>query len=124
MFTHYFHALVGPGWIPQEARKDTLCQTCVFASSAISGARNVDALFFILRWARCGTHKMGAGIRYFALVFLQLERSEGHVVCSRREMLMHYFLYSGGPGVDPIKRAPKHVMLSLCFCIRCDMWLR
>jgi hypothetical protein len=40
--------------------------------SSASRARNVDALFFKLRWARSGFHKKPAGARYAELVFLHL----------------------------------------------------
>jgi hypothetical protein len=35
MSTHYFHAQVGLFWIQQKVRRDTIRQTCVFASSGI-----------------------------------------------------------------------------------------
>jgi hypothetical protein len=35
MSMHDFHSLVGPVRIPQNARRDKLCQTCVFASDGI-----------------------------------------------------------------------------------------
>jgi hypothetical protein len=38
--------------------------------SGASRARNVDGLFFMLRWARCSFHKKHAGSRYVELVFL------------------------------------------------------
>jgi hypothetical protein len=34
-----------------------------------SGTRNVDALFFMVRWARYGFHKKSAGTHYAKLVF-------------------------------------------------------
>jgi phage gp45-like len=36
-----FYARVGPVWVPQEAHRDTLRQTYVFASVAIYGSRIV-----------------------------------------------------------------------------------
>jgi hypothetical protein len=62
----------------------------------------------------------GVGIRYIELVFLYSDRSAGHIVHSGVfgcETLMHYFLCSGRPGVDPTKTTVGHVMSKLCFCI-------
>jgi hypothetical protein len=59
---------------PKKACRDTLRQTCVFASGGF-GARSVDALLFMLRWAWCGFHKKHAGACYAKLLFL-------HVVAS------------------------------------------
>jgi hypothetical protein len=47
-----------------------------------SEARNIDALLFILRWARCGSNKKHVRTRYAKLVFLHPVESASHVVCS------------------------------------------
>jgi hypothetical protein len=48
--------------------------------SGSSGAENVDALFFMLGWARCGPHKKCTGTHYVELVFLHLGGPVGRVV--------------------------------------------
>jgi hypothetical protein len=50
--------------------------------SDASGARNVDALFFILGWDWCGFDKKRDGTHYEELVFLHPMRSAGHAVHS------------------------------------------
>jgi hypothetical protein len=50
--------------------------------SGASGVQNIDALFFMLRWAQCGFHNEHAGTRFTKLVFLHLVGSVGHVVHS------------------------------------------
>jgi hypothetical protein len=45
-----------------------------------SGARNIDALFFILGWDQYGLHKKRAGTRYAELVFFHPVGFVGHVV--------------------------------------------
>jgi hypothetical protein len=48
--------------------------------SSASRPRNVNALFFMLRWVWCGFHRKCAGTRYTKFVFLQPKRYAGHEV--------------------------------------------
>jgi hypothetical protein len=62
--------------------------------SGAFGPRNVDALFFMLEWTRCGFCKMRGRTHYAELVSLHPMRSVGHIVhsdASGRETLIHYF---------------------------------
>jgi hypothetical protein len=91
--------------------------------SVASGVRNVDALFFMLRWAWCGFQKKLARTRYVELRFLHPVGSVGHVVhygVSGHEILMHYFLCSGGTSMVSTKSVSGHVISNLCFCIGWD----
>jgi hypothetical protein len=48
--------------------------------SSASGAQNIDALFFMLRWDRYGFDKKRVGACYAEPVFLHPAVSVGHVV--------------------------------------------
>jgi hypothetical protein len=71
--------------------EDTLHRICFFhlmgtvghlVHSGASGARNVNSLFFMLRWARCCFHKKHTRTHYVELMFLHLVGSVGLVVHS------------------------------------------
>jgi hypothetical protein len=53
---------------------------CDILHSSASEARNVDALYFMLRWDWYGFHKKHTRIRYAELVSLHAVGFVGHVV--------------------------------------------
>jgi hypothetical protein len=74
----------------RKKRVETRCATLVFLHPVgyvglvvhfcASEARNIDTLFFLLRWNRHGFHKNCALTRYTKLVFLHPVGYAGHLV--------------------------------------------
>jgi hypothetical protein len=89
---HYFSWSGGTGTDCTKKRAGTSYTELVFLHpvgseghlvySAMSGAQNVDTLFFIFRWVLYGLHKKRGGTRYSEHVFLHLAGSADHVVHS------------------------------------------
>jgi hypothetical protein len=69
---HYFSCSGGPGADPTRSALGHVTSNCVFASGAICGSHSVfgciQALFFLLEWARYGSRKKRTRICYAELV--------------------------------------------------------
>jgi hypothetical protein len=50
--------------------------------SGVFEARNINALFFMVKWAWCGSHKKQTRTHYKEIVFLLMVQSTCHVVRS------------------------------------------
>jgi hypothetical protein len=90
----------------------------------ISGARNIDALFFLLWWARSGLKKSAPRHVTPNMCFSRqcdLRVTLSILVRSRRETSTHYFSYTSCPGAVSCECVRGHVALNLCFCIRWDL---
>jgi hypothetical protein len=89
-----------------------------------SRARNVDAPFFMLRWARCSFRKKHVRTHYAEHGVLHPMASSGHIVdygAFGARNIDAQFSCSSGLGAVSIKRMLGHVTLNLCFCIRWDL---
>jgi hypothetical protein len=108
--------------------------------SSVSGAWNIDAIFFMLRWAWCNFHKKHT-IKCYAEhvffisgeicetrsafhVFLHPVGSASHVVsygAPAHKTLTNYLSCLGGPDAVIEKSVPRHVMTNFCFWILRDL---
>jgi hypothetical protein len=92
--------------------------------SIASGPQNIDAVFFMLRWAWYGFHKMCVWTCYVELVFLHTVGYAGHVVHLDASGVCNIdavFSCLGGTDKYSTKRVPGHVTPNLRFCIRWDL---
>jgi hypothetical protein len=83
-----------------------------------SGARNIDALFFIHGWDQDAFDKMRARKRYAELVFLNLVGSMGQVVCSVASGTRNInilFSFKGGTKSDLTQSAPHRLRRTCVF---------
>jgi hypothetical protein len=94
--------------------------------SGAFGARNVDTLFFMLRWDQNGYDKMRAGTCYAELMFLHLvgytsdEVNSGAFGVQNVDALF-FLLEWDRHGFDKKRVGARYA--KLCFYIRWDLWV-
>jgi hypothetical protein len=89
MSTHYFSCLVGPDAVSIKYGSKhyaeflflhTVGSVGHIVLSGASRLRNLDTVFFVLRWVQRSFHKKRVGRCCTKLVFLHLVGSAGHIV--------------------------------------------
>jgi hypothetical protein len=128
------HAWVGPVWFHKK-RIVTRYAELVFwdmvestghvVHSSASGLRNIDALYFMLEWAWCGSKKSVSLHLTPDLCFSSDEICGSHRGFRgvRPRNINAVFFMLGWPRCGFQKNAPGHVMLNLCFCIWWELWV-
>jgi hypothetical protein len=96
------------------------------AHSGASGARNVNALFFMPGSAQFGFHKKCIGTRYTEHMFLHPVGSLGRIVHSgafeARKVDTIFFVLMWDR-TDSTKSTLGHVTPNICFCTWWDLWV-
>jgi hypothetical protein len=127
MSTHYFSCSGGPGTHYAEL---VFLHLAGFGGhvvhSGAPGARNVETLFFILRWNRHEIHKKRVRTSYAKTEFLHPVGIVGHIVhkgASEFRNIDALFSCLSGTNTDSTNSALGHITSNLCFFNRCNLWV-